>query len=74
MQNSYNLWLGSACGVEDGDAGWTPWRYELYMATGMARRANSLAFRDTPMEDFAAEALKAAEKEAEALRRVMTKV
>jgi len=66
LQKSYNLWLSHACG--DGDL--PEWRHELYMATGMARRANSLAFRDTPMEEFAREALKAAAEEAAALRKV----
>lgn len=70
LQKSYNLWLSHACG--DGDL--PEWRHELYMATGKARRANSLAFRDTPMEEFAEEALKAAAEEAAALRRVAAEV
>jgi len=70
LQKSYNSWLSQACG--DGEL--PEWRHELYMATGMWRRANNLAFRDTPMEDYAREALKAAAEEAAALRRVATEL
>jgi Flavin-binding monooxygenase-like len=70
LQKSYNLWLSHAAG--DGDL--PEWRHELYQATGMARRANNLGFRDTPMEAFAGEALKAAAEEAKAVRRVAAEV
>lgn len=66
LQTQYNLWLSNAIG--EGDAGWAQWRQELYSATSVLRRANGLNFRDTPMEDFAGEALEKAAAEAAALR------
>jgi thioredoxin reductase len=70
LQKAYNLWLSHACG--EGEL--PEWRHELYMATGKLRRANNLAFRDTPMEEYAGEALKAAAAEAEELRRMAAEV